>query len=167
MSREKSRSGGQILLRFLFLLYSAVMLWLLFGQRMDRNVFYGVFSAPPALEEYWETVKANCNFTPLHTVKQYLHILEHSADSALVMHAIVNLAGNVILFIPLGIFLPGIFEKKAGFSRFILSVIFWIAAVEILQLVTLLGSCDVDDLILNLAGALIGYIIYGISRIPQ
>lgn len=164
MSREVNRTGRQILLRILFLLYSAGMLWLLFGQRMDRNIFYGVFSAPPELREYWETVKANCNFTPFRTVKQYLYILEHSADSALLLHAAANLAGNVILFIPLGIFLPGIFRKKASFLRFVLSVIFWVASVEVLQLVTLLGSCDVDDLILNLAGALVGYIIFWISR---
>ena len=37
-----------------------------------------------------------------------------------------------------------------------------ITAVEIAQLLTLVGSCDVDDLILNLAGSTVGYILYKI-----
>ena len=32
--------------------------------------------------------------------------------------------------------------------------------VEIIQLFTLLGSCDVDDLILNILGVFIGFIIF-------
>lgn len=35
-----------------------------------------------------------------------------------------------------------------------------ITSVELIQLVTLLGSMDIDDLILNLAGASIGFLIY-------
>lgn len=39
-----------------------------------------------------------------------------------------------------------------------------IVAVELLQLFTLLGSCDIDDLILNMIGAFLGY---GLFRMVQ
>ena len=39
-----------------------------------------------------------------------------------------------------------------------------IIAVEAIQLVTLLGHCDVDDLILNLIGVTIGYLLYALSE---
>ena len=39
-------------------------------------------------------------------------------------------------------------------------VLLLILAVEILQLVTLLGSCDIDDLLLNILGAAMGYVLW-------
>ena len=38
-----------------------------------------------------------------------------------------------------------------------------IVCIEIIQLVTLLGSLDVDDLILNMIGVVIGYLIYRLA----
>lgn len=69
-----------------------------------------------------------------------------------------NLAGNVIIFIPFGIFLPMAskyrdFIATCGYS-FILSLM-----VELFQLVTRIGSFDVDDLLLNTLGGALGYII--------
>jgi glycopeptide antibiotics resistance protein len=42
-----------------------------------------------------------------------------------------------------------------------------ICAIELLQLFTLTGVCDVDDLILNMTGVLIGYIAYRIVSLAK
>lgn len=71
-----------------------------------------------------------------------------------------NIFGNVMAFIPLGFFVPIVFEKvkKLKYSIFIgVSMSF---CIEILQIITKLGSLDVDDIILNTIGTLIGYIVY-------
>jgi glycopeptide antibiotics resistance protein len=72
-----------------------------------------------------------------------------------------NLFGNVIIFIPFGFFLP-----MASKYRSFLSTVFYSfglsLCVETFQLVTKVGSFDVDDLLLNTAGGLIGYIIFEI-----
>ena len=72
----------------------------------------------------------------------------------------MNLGGNVIGFIPFGALLPSIGRKPSGFLRttfigFELSLM-----VELSQLVLKVGSCDVDDIILNTLGGVIGYILW-------
>lgn len=154
---KAENKGGQVLLRILFLGYAAVMLWLLFGQRIGDEgitVYFGINSD-------------NLNLTPLKTVKLYLWLLENSTDAALLRHAVVNLVGNVVLFIPLGWFLPHLWARFRGFFKTVFTVILLIAAVEAVQYFTLLGSCDIDDLILNVFGAMAGYGLWKIGANRQ
>lgn len=138
------------LLRLAFALYCLLMLWLLFFQRMGADL-----PGP-----YLERLNENLNLVPLHTVRRYVHILQSSPDAALRRHAVKNLGGNVILFVPFGSFLPGIWAKLRRFGRCMLCAALGVIAVECIQLFTLLGHCDIDDLILNMLGAAIGYWIY-------
>lgn len=71
-----------------------------------------------------------------------------------------NIGGNIIGFVPLGILLPALFLSLRSIWRvalisFCISLIF-----ETTQLLTGLGSFDVDDIILNTAGGIAGYIVY-------
>ena len=75
---------------------------------------------------------------------------------------LLNLAGNVIGFLPFGFILPIICRKTrhfwlTGLLGFSVSLF-----AECLQLVWKVGSFDVDDLFLNTAGALIGYLLFAI-----
>lgn len=132
----------------LFCIYCAMMLWLLFHRTG------GIEGMP-----YWDQIHANLNLRPFHTIRLFLHVITRPdyGNSAL-----VNLGGNVFLFIPLGFFLPRVFPALGKFWRTALATALIITAVELAQLFTLLGSCDIDDLILNLLGAAIGY---GIHRL--
>ena len=144
------------LLRLCFLAYCGLMLWLLFGR-----------SRYAVTEDYWQQVQMNMNLTPFHTVKLYLYLLKHTSSEYLLQHAFVNLLGNVGMFIPLGIFLPAVFPKLAKFWKCLISAGLIICAVELTQLFTLLGSCDVDDLILNLLGVATGYWIFLLFKGPR
>ena len=127
----------------LFCLYGAVMLWLLF----DRvGGIEGV--------AYWDQIRANLNLRPFRTIRLFLNVLTRPAYGTA---ALTNLGGNVVLFIPLGFFLPRVFPRLQKFWLTILATALIITAVELAQLFTLLGSCDIDDLILNILGAAIGY----------
>jgi len=71
-----------------------------------------------------------------------------------------NIGGNIIGFMPLGILLPALFFSlrniwRVALASFCISLIF-----ETTQLLTGLGSFDVDDIILNTAGGVLGYIVY-------
>jgi glycopeptide antibiotics resistance protein len=71
-----------------------------------------------------------------------------------------NIGGNIIGFMPLGILLPALFFSLKSIWRVAL-VSFCISLVfETTQLLTGLGSFDVDDIILNTAGGILGYIVY-------
>ena len=65
-----------------------------------------------------------------------------------------NIAGNVLLFIPLGSGLSVL--TKSTVARTMLVVASTSVAVEILQGVFALGASDIDDVILNCLGGFIG-----------
>ena len=77
---------------------------------------------------------------------------------------LVNLGGNVLLFIPAGVLLPKLWPKQRNFFRFFATCTGIMFFIEVLQLFTLLGSFDIDDLILNLAGMTLGFIGYHLFR---
>lgn len=135
----------------IFVIYSAVMVLLLFGR---SGAGHG---------SYVEQLHNNLNTVPLKTVTNYLYVLKNMDNEYLLRHAFINLAGNVVMFVPLGLFLPWIYPKLRSLWRFLLAVIAIIIAVEAIQLFTLLGSCDVDDLILNVVGASVGFIVFRIG----
>ena len=72
-----------------------------------------------------------------------------------------NLFGNVIIFIPFGFFLPMGSRQRSfiatAYYSFVLSL-----CVEVFQLITKVGSFDVDDLLLNTIGGICGYILFAI-----
>lgn len=69
-----------------------------------------------------------------------------------------NVLGNIFLFIPLGILLP-ILMKKNGKSILLYGICVSLS-IEIIQFIFGLGSTDIDDLIFNAIGVLIGYLLF-------
>ena len=145
MAKQKTNTPGQILLRLLFLVYAGAMAWLLFGQRWGGTFYRSV------------------NLTPFVTIRLYWKLL-HSESDYLVRHAFVNLVGNVVMFIPLGFFQPWLSAKLRTWYKTLASTMVLILLVEAVQYLTRLGSCDIDDLILNIVGAVIGYILWRITK---
>lgn len=142
----------------LFAVYTAAMLYLLFFGRLVR------YDPLP----YGEHIERYTNFIPLQTLERFMRLLTNRAVSpALVRSALINLAGNVILFIPVGLFLPSVFERQKNVFVFMFTALLCFAAAEGLQLALRLGSCDVDDVILNFAGALIGFITAKVIRMKK
>ena len=144
----KRKASHDPLWRFLFLLYCAGMFWLLFCRSAGWVDGY----------TYREQLRQNVNLTPLYTISNYLYVLKAGNDPYLIRHCFINLAGNVLLFIPTGWLLPRIWKKQQNFFRFFITCTGAVFLVETIQLFTLLGSFDVDDWILNLIGMTIGYV---------
>ncbi len=74
-----------------------------------------------------------------------------------------NLLGNVLIFVPFGFFLPMASKFRSFFNAFSHSFLLSLC-VELVQLMTQIGSFDVDDLFLNTVGGCIGYIIFAICN---
>ncbi|MDP4169863.1 MAG: VanZ family protein [Bacillota bacterium] len=98
------------------------------------------------------------NLIPLKTITNYIRASDH-LDFKIWF---TNLAGNVFAFIPLGFFLPLLFKRFNSFWRTSLWVVATTASVEIIQFITHVGSFDVDDIILNAIGGIIGYVLFKI-----
>ena len=133
----------------LFGLYCAAMLYLLFA----RTEASGDLS-------HWEQMCLRINLVPFRTIRrQFLRLFD--LDKAWqVHHSVINLAGNVVLFAPMGIFLPKLFPALNRLWKVLAVTALTITAVELTQVLTLLGRCDIDDLILNTLGAALGYGLY-------
>ena len=135
-------------LRVLFAVYLILLLYFLFFAEWYHRV--------PA-----DT--ARFNFIPFYEIRRFLTYRETIGTSGTVL----NLAGNVLGFIPLGIMLPVLRPLFARAGRTVLAGLLLSAAVEGLQLALRVGSCDIDDVILNTAGAAAGYLIYHLVKVGR
>ena len=75
-----------------------------------------------------------------------------------------NLLGNVVGFMPFGMILPLICRNARGFFFITFSGFTLSLCVEVTQLMTKLGSFDVDDLAMNTLGAAAGYVIFAVCH---
>ncbi|MDY2911665.1 MAG: VanZ family protein [Agathobacter sp.] len=96
------------------------------------------------------------NLQPLFEIKR----IWRSSHILGMKYVILNFAGNVIAFIPFGYLLPKMVKKKPRLFHTVLFSFEFSLLVELTQLISRTGSFDVDDLILNTFGGLIGYILY-------
>ena len=139
---------------FIFYLLALVVL-LFLGYR-------GMVSLDQSLGEY---LMFSSNFIPFKTISAYIHAL---FDGSMNMDIpIKNLLGNAFMFLPMGIYLPYFIRKINKVSFFSYSMIILLLGIEVIQLVTRRGSFDVDDLILNMFGALIGFSIWKTNFIQK
>ncbi len=76
----------------------------------------------------------------------------------------MNVVGNVVVFLPLGMFLPRLCVRCKKFIFTTLVSMELSLCVELIQLLTKVGSFDVDDIFLNTLGGICGFIIYKIYR---
>ena len=134
--------------RIALLVYTVIMLLLLFKRTPGSDA-----------GAYWDQLTRQINLSPFHTINAFLRSFLHGGLTQKRL-AIVNLVGNVIMFVPLGFFVPCIWQKTRKFGWHVLAMALVIVVIELLQLFTLLGSCDVDDLLLNLVGTTIGFVFW-------
>jgi len=82
---------------------------------------------------------------------------------------VVNVCGNIALFIPMGIFLPVLFPKVRawGWGRIVLTSVLLITVVELAQLLLMCGQGDIDDVILNGAGLCAGFACTRLPRVRE
>lgn len=112
-----------------------------------------------------EPIQGSINLIPFKTIVSYFtgNDTRHFSLSDLSNFRIVNVLGNVLLFVPFGFLLPIINKRAAKFSRVLLCSSLLVLLIEFEQY--FIGrSADIDDFILNVFGALCGYLLYKIAR---
>ncbi len=72
-----------------------------------------------------------------------------------------NIFGNLFAFMPFAFFLPKLFKKEDNTKVFLITIFIIVSIIEIIQFVTLSGTFDIDDYILNIGGA---YIMFKILK---
>ncbi|MEU8933985.1 VanZ family protein [Streptomyces sp. NPDC048409] len=98
---------------------------------------------------------AHTNLHPGESLKIYL-------DQPALRDAVKQIGGNIVLGIPFGIIVPVLVPRARGFFGVLLLTAFVMLMVETAQGLLVEGRAfDVDDVILNTSGALIGWLLVG------
>jgi glycopeptide antibiotics resistance protein len=72
--------------------------------------------------------------------------------------------GNFIMLLPLGIYVPLMYKRIAGFFTVTFVCMLVSVSIELMQLVTNFRITDIDDVILNTLGAGLGFIMYAVIK---
>ncbi len=95
------------------------------------------------------------NLRPGRSLRAYL-------DQPELRDAVKQIGGNLVLGIPFGVLLPLLVPGTRGILRVILLTAAAMLMVELVQGALITGRAfDIDDVILNTTGALIGYLLLG------
>ncbi len=97
------------------------------------------------------------NFIPFKTIKLYIQYYDMPG-----IRSFSNLFGNILIFVPVGLMLPMVHKASRNIPIMLLNALCLIVGIEIFQLFSNFGAFDVDDIILNSFGVLIGRCVYRI-----
>jgi glycopeptide antibiotics resistance protein len=153
--QEEQHDLAKRLIVALFLFYIWILVCSLFLARINPDTFQ------EDCRYYRSHLDLMTNFRPLKTIRLYIRCLIY--DYIGMDIPLSNLIGNVILFMPMSLFLPILFPAMRRFFPWMGVTICILLLTEALQFAFCCGSCDVDDVLLNLIGALP---IYGFFHLP-
>ncbi|NOU88464.1 VanZ family protein [Paenibacillus sp. LMG 31460] len=98
------------------------------------------------------------NVVPFRTIGMYVLY----ADSFSTRTWIINLFGNIGVFMPYGFLLPYLNRSARRYGTFLLYFGCPLIGLELLQMLLRVGSFDVDDVILNALGASISFVLFAV-----
>lgn len=162
---NKSRREKNIkrCLIFIFVFYVIMLIdFTLIDEDMGRNIFNVLSWNRAAFRDYIDT---STNIVPFYTVKLFINGYKNGDVAFLVMHE--NIFGNIAAFMPFSFFLPCLFKGFNKWYRVLIAVTLLVITVELLQFLFLTGSSDIDDVILNVTGAMCFYLVLRIKKVSR
>jgi len=112
----------------------------------------------------FEYAGMHMNLVPFKTIGGYVKAV---FDGTMNLNIpLENLFGNLLMFLPMGCYLPFFLPKIDSLKKFLWRMFPIFFLIEIAQFLTKRGSFDIVDLILNLIGAIVGYLLWR-SRFVQ
>ena len=139
---KKVRTLGKVL----FVLYIGFLIYFLF-----LSDWYG---REGVMDEYRYNLELSKEIRRFIVYRKQLGALE----------VFSNLFGKILIFVPFGFFIA-MASSSRSFFKALFNSLGLSLCVEILQLVTRVGSFDVDDILLNTIGGMLGYIVFMICNL--
>ncbi|PWK64835.1 VanZ like protein [Streptomyces sp. CG 926] len=121
------------------------------------TVLFGVVLARLTLEPSAASAAlVHSNVRPGHSISAYL-------DGTSTIEAVRQLGGNLLMGVPFGVLLPVLLPPARGLLRVAVVTVALMTLVELTQGALVTGRVfDIDDVILNTSGALLGYLFIGL-----
>jgi len=76
----------------------------------------------------------------------------------------INIFGNILIFTPFGFGIPILIRNADRFIRVLAATLLFSLLIETIQLTYKVGCFDVDDLLLNTVGGVLGFVAYRVVR---
>jgi len=111
----------------------------------------------PIMLNFGGTQVGDPNYIPFKTILSYL-----LGDNGFLIGAL-NIGGNIIFLIPIGFLLPFIFKGFDWKGSLVIAVLSGMS-IELIQVFLQIGIFDIDDVILNGLGVMVGYCMYFLLR---
>ena len=129
----------------------------------DKCYIWAVSALYPILPQYRHNLSVDIHRIPechaqfCPAKKRVCPIYNSCYSARLVVRFLVNFIGNIALFIPWGVLLPVCFKKLQSFRYFVMLTLAVLVLVEAIQSFSMLGSFDIEDILLNMGGACAGF----------
>lgn len=127
--------------------------WVLYTIALVYVLFISRFGATYAIT-YRQWLSQCYNLIPGRALYDYFSA-PYQADVVL-RRVILNYIGNLMLFVPWGVLFA---IGNITFKKFAIYAVIVIVTVELLQYLTMLGSFDIEDVILNVIGTIMGFLM--------
>lgn len=121
-------------------------------------IYYAIFIFNIMIFARYE-IYYRINLIPFKTIKE---IITFGTQYSIV----VNILGNLLVFMPLSYFLIELFKIKGYFKNIIISIMS-LLILELVQYIFNLGVFDIDDIILPVIGISIFYFIYNKIKVSN
>lgn len=144
----------KILIWVLFILYLAILIYVIL---LKSGMILHMWNLSRSELSFAERISA-MNFIPFKTIFYYL------LGNESFISARNNILGNIFTFSPLGFLVPILFDKCKKVKKVFFVGLAVSLSIEVIQVVFRLGSGDIDDLILNVFGTIIGFWIYKVCN---
>ena len=146
----------------MFILYLLLLInFMILGNNFGRNFEFIFTASKETIKSYFDN---NFNVIPFNTIRNYLNNSGVYFDIKLVC---INILGNLICFMPFAFFLKYLFKRENKFINFFLTILLIVISFELIQLLTLSGSFDIDDIILNTLGSILFYLFISLKGIDK
>lgn len=137
-------------IRLVFFIYLLIVIKLI--------IFKYPWSQMKSIADSWEKHVIlegldTANFTLFKTIRMYI-------DYSYKLNSFENLVGNIVVFIPFGFLFPYVIKRGRNFLVMLFHAFLLVLGIEVFQLFSAFGAFDVDDILLNCFGAVIGYLFY-------
>ena len=149
------RDKKALVLRILYVIYFIVLLAVVTCKidnfyidregQIRNSVYKSIISSRKV--GYW-----NYNFIPFEA---YYNWIVGGVWDALIL----NLLGNIIAFVPMGFFEMAL-SKHKKFWKVVLRCFIIVVSLEVFQFISCLGYLDIDDIIMNTIGCVLGCLLY-------
>jgi len=145
----------------LFLLYTLMIIdFTLINDNFGRSISNIFLADSKQVNEYFAN---KTNIIPFATVKLFINAFKEGSLKPYIV--LENIFGNFFVFMPFAFFVPNIFARINSAVKFLLLISLTVIFIEVLQIVFLTGSADIDDFILNVGGAMAAYGILNFSKV--